>query len=192
MENIANFQGRGSNWQFVAVNRLEIHLVDFKPLGGSSFIPLPQKIKNKKAVINMKNNDNQCFRWCITRALNPVEKNPERVSLILKWRSKRLDWSGLKFPVNLKQIRIFEKNNPEISVNIYGYEDNIYPLQISKTKRTQIVNLLLISDGEKQHFCIIKSLRRLLSSQVSNHHESIWFCARCLNHFSNRKKTFNS
>ena len=47
VENVANFQRRGSNWQFVTVNRLEIHLVDFRPLGGSSFIPLPKKIRDK-------------------------------------------------------------------------------------------------------------------------------------------------
>ena len=48
-ENIANFQRRGSNWQFVVVNRLEIHLVDWKPTGGSSFIRLfPKKSGTKK------------------------------------------------------------------------------------------------------------------------------------------------
>ena len=61
-ENIANFQQRGSNWQFVSINQLEIHLVDFIPLGGSSYIPLPKKIRDKKAVINMKNEDDQCFK----------------------------------------------------------------------------------------------------------------------------------
>ena len=56
-ENIANFQRRGSNWVFVSINQLEIHLHDWKPLGGSSFISLPKKIRNKGAVINMKNDD---------------------------------------------------------------------------------------------------------------------------------------
>ena len=119
VENIANFQ-RGSNWQFVAVNRLEIHLGDFKPLGGSTFFPLPQKIANKKAVINMKNEDDQCFKWSVTRALNPVDKNAERITKKLKEQSERLNWSGLEFPVKLKQIALFEKFNPEISINVFG------------------------------------------------------------------------
>ena len=54
-ENIANFQRRGSNWQFVSINQLGIHLVDFIPLGGSSYIPLPKKIRDKKAIINLTN-----------------------------------------------------------------------------------------------------------------------------------------
>ena len=48
VENIANFQGRGSNWKFVVVNRLEIYLVDFKPLSGSSSFLFPKKSNTKK------------------------------------------------------------------------------------------------------------------------------------------------
>ena len=106
----------------------------------------------------------------------------------MKDQSERLDWSGLKFPVDLNQIAIFEKFNPSISINVFGFDKTIYPLRISKTKRPRIVNLLLISDGEKQHYCLIKSLSRLLSSQMSNHDGSIVFCLNCLNHFPNEEK----
>ena len=108
-EVLANFQRSGSNWVFQRVNQLEIHMADWKPISGSTFIPLPARIKNKVAVINPKNEDNQCFKWCVARALNPVEKNPNRITQELKDQSKRLDWSGLKFPVDLKQIKIFMK-----------------------------------------------------------------------------------
>ena len=69
---------------------------------------------------------------------------------------------------------IFEKLNPQISINVFGFEDRVvYPLRLSKrSEREQTINLLLISDGEKQHYCLIKSLSRLLSSQVSGHKES--------------------
>ena len=187
-ERIQNFNQRGSNWRFQRVLSLDIHLTDFQPLRGSTFFPLPKKIATKKAVINMKNDDNLCFKWSVTRALHPVEKNSERITKILKYQSERLDWSGLKFPVDLNQITIFEKFNPSISINVFGFEGVVYPLQLSKTKRMQIVNLLLISDGEKQHYCLIKSLSRLLSSQVSGHKESKSFCLNCLNHFPNEEK----
>ena len=35
-------------------------------------------LKKKKAIINMKNEDDKCFKWLVTRALNPISKNPER------------------------------------------------------------------------------------------------------------------
>ena len=107
-----------------------------------------------------------CFKWSVVRALNPVEKNSERITNELKEQSERLDWSGLKFPVKLDQIVIFEKFNPQISINVFGFEDKVvYPLRLSKRKSEQrerseseqTINLLLISDGEKQHYCLIKS-----------------------------------
>ena len=61
-------------------------------------------------------------------------------------------------------------------------------MRLSKRKNEQTINLLLISDGEKQHYCLIKSLSRLLSSQVSGHKESNSFCLNCLNHFPNEEK----
>ena len=128
-ERIQNFNQRGSNWRFQRVLSLDAHFTDFQPLRGSTFLPLPSKISTKKAVINMKNDDDQCFKWSVVRALNPVEKNSERITKELKDQSERLDWSGLKFPVDLKQIIIFEKLNLQISINVFGFEDRVvYPL----------------------------------------------------------------
>ena len=44
-------------------------------------------------MINMKNDDNECFKWCITRALNPVDKNAERVTKILRMQFTKLKWN---------------------------------------------------------------------------------------------------
>ena len=99
-----------------------------------------------------------------------------------------MDWSGLKFPVKLDHIVIFEKFNPSISINVFGFEGDVYPLRLSKSKSEQTINLLLISDGEKQHYCLIKSLSRLLSSQLTNHDHAKSFCLNCLNHFPNEEK----
>ena len=187
-ERIQNFNQRGSNWRFQRVLSLDIHFTDFQPLRGSTFLPLPSKISTKKAVINMKNNDDQCFKWSVVRALNPVDIHPERITKELKDQSERLDWSGLKFPVDLKQIRIFEKLNPQISINVFGFEGDVYPLRLSKSESEQTINLLLISDEEKQHYCLIKSLSRLLLSQMSKHGHTNSFCLNCLNHFPNEEK----
>ena len=80
LENMAQFQRRGSNWRFAEVLKLELHFVDFVPLKGNSWIPLPESISQNRAFINMKNEDDKCFKWCVTRALNPVDKNTERIT----------------------------------------------------------------------------------------------------------------
>ena len=77
LESLAKFQRQGSNWRFRSVLSLELHTVKYEPLGGSSYIPLPAFLAAEKAIINLKNEDDECFKWAITRALYPVEKHSE-------------------------------------------------------------------------------------------------------------------
>ena len=67
-----------------------------------------------KAIINAKNEDDECLKWAIKRALNPVEKNSERIDIKLRETSEILNWEGLKFPVNFFDINIFENHNYSI------------------------------------------------------------------------------
>ena len=87
----------------------------------------------------------------------------------LRETSKDLNWEGLTFPVNLSDINKFENHNSSISVNVFGYEKALYPLRISKHnyKRESTVNLLLLSDNTKQHYCWIKDISKLLPLQTS-------------------------
>ena len=82
-------------------------------------------------------------------------KNSERIDKKLREKSEVLNWDDLKFPVNLTDINKFENHNSSIPVNVFGYEQAVYPLRISKHnyKRESTVNLLLISDDTKQHYC---------------------------------------
>lgn len=166
LETIATFQMRGSNWRFKAVVRMDINTFLYKPLKGSSYMPLPKELADKKAIINMKNEDNECFKWCITRALNPVDKHPERVTKELTKQSEKLNWSGITFPMTLNKIDKFERNNTDLSVNVFGYENkSIYPLRISKhEERDHIIDLLLISNETTNHYCVIKKPTRLVEN----------------------------
>ena len=104
----------------------------------------------------------------------------------MRINSEKLNWKGIEFPVSHKQIDKFEKQNP-FAVNVFGIEgENVYPLRISKEREKQVIDLLLISKGETTHYCWVKSKSRLLSSQVSKHKSSRFFCDRCINHFPNK------
>ena len=174
----------GSGWIFDSIESISLHTVEWEPLGGSSYIPLPKEIKSKGAVINMKNQDKECFAWSILRAKNPTNTHPERIDTNLKNKKDNLNMKGIKCPVELKDINRFEKQNPDISVIVFGFDvkkKNFYPLRISKHayKRKLNVNLLLIEEDGETHYCLIKNLSRLLSSQCSSH--------RCLNSFWSKK-----
>ena len=75
LKSLAKFQRQGSNWRFRLVLSLDFHTVKYETLDGYSYIPLPAFLAVKKAIINLKNEDDECFKWAITRALNLVEKN---------------------------------------------------------------------------------------------------------------------
>ena len=67
LNKIAQWISEGSGWTISTVNSHYINIVKYKPLNGSSYIQLPQELRNSaKGLINMKNKDNECFRWCIS------------------------------------------------------------------------------------------------------------------------------
>ena len=105
---------------------------------GSSYIKLAQELRNsKKGLINMKNEDNECFRWWHIRRLNPQDKNPQRIKKSDKEYINKLDYSGIEFPVTTKQYNKIEKQN-EININVFGYENkkNHIPSMFQKKNMT--------------------------------------------------------
>ena len=188
LETMATFQRNGSNWTFKSIICLEIHTVAYEPLKGNSYISLPPKLAQKKAIINMKNEDNKCFTWSVLRALNPREEHAERIDKDITKKEDSLNMTGIAYPVQLNALDKFERQNPTISINVFGYEESVYPLRVSKCEGREVVNLLLISDEEKRHYCLIKSMSRLLSSQSSTDEHVLHYCPRCLNHFTTQEK----
>ena len=103
IEKMATFQSMGSGWRLRSIIRLELHTVRYNPLRGETYIPLPKELANKTAIINMKNTDNQCFLWCILRALNPKDRNSERLDTKLWETENTLDMKGIKISCEFKR-----------------------------------------------------------------------------------------
>ncbi|CAB4022881.1 Hypothetical predicted protein [Paramuricea clavata] len=79
-------------------------------------------ITNKKTIINIKNENNMCFKYAVTRAFHPLERKADVVSKLLKKQSEKYNWAELLFPVAVKDVKIFSKNN-DIGVNVFGIEE---------------------------------------------------------------------
>ena len=182
-------QAECSGWRLHSIIKLELHTASYNPFRGETWIALPKELANKGAIINVKNNDNKCFLWCVLRALNPCEKNSERLDKKLKEKENTLNMEGIEYPVSLKDIDKFERQNQSISITVFGYEEkSVYPLRNSNnTNREHDIILILIKKEGVNHYCIVKNLSRLLSSQVSKHDGKKYFCKRCLNPFSSQK-----
>ena len=93
-------------------------------------------------MINIKNDDNECFRWCHIRHLNPQEKDPQIIKKLGRAFIQNLDYKEIEFPVTIKQINKIEKQN-KININVFGYEEKQpYPIYVSKEKYEDHMNLL--------------------------------------------------
>ena len=142
--------------------------------------------------------------------LHPVSINSNRVMSYVSYKDE-LDFQGIEFPVDSKQINKFEKQN-DVSVNVYylkkkGKNFDVLPLHLTSCKKEKHVNLLFVEshyvdeeeDGEplddtdivfKNHYIWIKDLSRLVRSQISKHKSKTFICDRCLHFFwSNEKLT---
>ena len=174
----------GSGWTIQSVDGHFINVVKYRPLKGSSYIKLPKKLQNSaKGLINLKNEDNECFRWCHIRHLHPQDKNPQRIKKTDKQYIEKLDYSSIEFPVTVKQYNIIEKLN-SINVNVFGYElGQPYPIYISKEKYQDHMELLLITKGENKHYVLIKDFNKFMYNQTKHEHKK-HFCMYCLQCFS--------
>ena len=184
---IDKWVSEGSGW---VIDRIDSHYLNvtlYKPLNGSSYIKLPAKLGNsRKGLINLKNEDNECFRWCHIRHLNPQMKDPQRIKKDDKKKVNKLNDDGVEFPVSQKHYNKVEKQN-SIRINVFGYEDGQpFPINISKDTFEDQINLLLITKDEKKHYVLIKDFNAFMYNQ-SKHKERKHFCMNCLQCFSSKE-----
>ena len=75
---------KGSDFIFNGINYLYYDLNRITISKGGSYIESPKWLKDKKCCINKKNNDNKCFQYAATLALNfnNIDRDPQRISKI--------------------------------------------------------------------------------------------------------------
>ena len=109
-----------------------IDVANYEPLAGKSYIFLPPELNNpKKSLINLKNKDNECFKWCHIRFINPTNSHPERINKQDKKIADTLDYRGINFPMKARDYEIIEERF-NINVNVFGYKNRFFPLYVSK------------------------------------------------------------
>lgn len=182
---IESFSRRGSGYIFEKITDVCLHVTQYKPISGTSFLPLPKELKLKKCLLNIKNMDEYCFMYCLLAALHPALQNAPPDTY--KTRFNTLQFKGINFPVSLKDVSKIEKQN-NLRINIFGFDEElktgIFPCYISKRCQSTLINLLLLTDSSnKSHYVLIKNFDALLQSKTRFKH-GMRFCPRCLLGFS--------
>ena len=181
LEKIENFVQNGSGWKVDSLMTLWLDFAKYEPIKGGSYLPLPTALKNKRAVINVQNKDNNdCLRYTLRSAIFPAKHNTERVSSYPK--EDGLNFEGINAPTPISQINKVEKQN-NLAINVYGWEKGkviIHKIS-NQPPEIQRINTLIVEDKEtsKTHYVWVKHLNRLLASQdKKNIHK--YYCERCL------------
>ena len=184
LNKIAQWISEGSGWTVQSVDNHYLNIAKYEPMKGSSYIQLPKELRNSgKGLINMKNDDNECFRWCHIRHINPQDKDPQRIKKTDKQYVGKLDYSNIEFPVNVKHYNKIEKQN-SINISVFGYENKQpYPIYVSKEKYEDHMELLLVTEKENKHYVLIKDFNRFMYNQTKHEHRK-HFCMHCLQCFS--------
>lgn len=189
---MSEFQKRGSGATLSKINHLELNIAKYDQLRGGSYIKLPKCIDAKKACINIRNaNNNFCFAYSILAYFYPAKTNSTLPSSYPRNFINLFNFDNINFPTTFKDIKKFESQNANISINVYVLSDSNTiqgPVYYSENKKTNHINLLLLNELEKQHYVLIKDLAKLCGKQISKHGHKITICDKCLQFFYNKEK----
>ena len=172
-----------SRFVFDEVLYIDVDFHQLNVMRGLSYLPLPDWLTKKKAIINPCNEDQECFKLAVIAASRweDIDSHSERISKLKRFEAD-FDWSGIGFLVSIKDIKKFEFRN-QISINLLAIEDR----QIYNCRKggnyEHIIKLMLITENNRKHYVATKSLSRLLSSQNTKHKGKEYFCMNCLQGF---------
>ena len=183
---------RGSDFGFDSINFLHYNFNKTSIYRGGSYIDSPKWLKDKKSTMNPKNNDLKCFQYAATLALNfdNINNHPEKISKIGPFIDQ-YNWKDIDFPATSKDWKKFELNN-KVALNILFVPHDTKKIQLAYrskynlTYNKQII-LLMITDGEKWHYLVVKNLSGLLRGITSNHNAD-YYCLNCFCSYSTKNK----
>ena len=114
ISNIQKYLSKGSVWIIGSVIDCIINISKCNPLAGSSYIKLPKELHHtKKDLINIQNTDNnECFKWCLIRYLNPAYHNAGRIRKV----DKLFGDKDIKFIVKIRNTHKIERKIPSALV----------------------------------------------------------------------------
>ena len=95
-------------------------------------------------------------------SIYPQRDNPSRFTKYTP-NENMLNMVGIEYPVKLQQISKFKQQNADVSVNVFGYEENkVFPRRTTENiERRHHANLLIINKNDTHHYILIKDLSRL-------------------------------
>src|SRR5690606_28903142 len=178
-----------SGWIISKIINMDFKYSQYKIIQGSGKFILPTRLKNKKAVINVDNDDDKCFLYAVASCLLNINKNPQDHKKYKKIIQNFII-NNISFPFKVSDVKKFEKYNIDLlkkygkeGINIFWYNefDEVVPLYINRKciDDDKIINILYLEDkNNRSHYVWIKNFSKLINSKNS---DQKYICFNCLN-----------
>ena len=131
----------------------------------------------RKGLINIPSiDDNECFKWCLVRYLNPVDHNSARITKADKDFDKKFDFKDIK--VKVSDTHKIEKKN-SIDISVFSYENKEkHSIYVSKKYCVEKhADLILIEDKGKKHYVLIKDFNTFMYDHTLHRRKNIFVLA---------------
>ena len=126
----------------------EMKVVSYEPFRGGCRGTISRWVASTRSVANLQCDDESCL-YKLLKDINP------RCDQTVKWlkKSNDLNMSGISSPVSLARIDKFERQNPQVAVNVYyaktvkrksGLMRSLYPIRVSTNTAGEVVDLLIV------------------------------------------------
>jgi hypothetical protein len=163
----------------------------------SGYVETPEWLKDRRAIINIKNKDDKCFIKCICRAINydKTNRNNSRDVTDYELQEFRKKFKCDSVDTEILDISKFEEDNPEIGIDIYyipmNEDGEVNLIYRSKNQNLKYqVALGLLENEDNAHYVIIRKLSQLLKlkNQLKN---GYGICHWCKGQFRYNNKSFD-
>ena len=176
-----NFMRNASGLRIKKLGITTVDVSKFNPIIGRGYQDLPMFLLRKRAIVNVKNNDNRCFGYAILAALHPQDQNPNRPILYDPYFQQH-NLHTLTYPVANDKLAEVERHIG-IAINVYGFYDDLglarYPIYVSNMNAARQVDLLYWNN----HYAWIKNFSSFMFDFKNTHKGKTFWCKRCLGHF---------
>ena len=147
-----------SNIAISKIDKITINYDKYNPTRAGSYVKLPEWLSLKKACINIRNEDQKCFKYCVQCSVLKIyeNSNPHRMIHYNNLKDNIMNWECMKYPCSRKDIDRFEElNRGLISVNLFKpFNKHVIPDRITKVKNAKYhVDVLMIErEDNKYHY----------------------------------------
>ena len=156
-----------SEFAFDSVDLLYYHLHKISLKRGKSYIKSPEWLENKRATINLKNDDDSCFQYAAELNYNKFKKRDLRRIL----NTIQYDRKDIYFSSHLEDWEKFEQSNESIALNILFASHNseeitiLYKSEHNSERKNEVVLLMTNDESKKSYYFAVKSNLELYSSE---------------------------